>query len=72
MKDRLRAPATASFRNYFEDDGEVVVTGGPSTYRVVSSVDSENGFGANIRSNFVCEVRHVSGESWRLVDLAIE
>lgn len=71
VKDRLRAPATASFRNYFEDDGEVVVTGGPTVFTVRSSVDSENGFGAKIRSNFVCEVRHTGGESFRLVDLQL-
>lgn len=27
VADQLRSPGTAEFRNYFEDDGEVVVTG---------------------------------------------
>lgn len=71
VKDRLRAPSTAEFRNYFEDDGEVVVTGGPDTYVVTSSVDSENGFGAMLRSTFVCQVEHVAGTRWMLVDLSI-
>jgi hypothetical protein len=71
VKDRLKAPATAEFRNYYEEDGEVVVTGGPTTYTVASTVDSENGFGAKIRSTFVCEVTHVSGANWRLVDISI-
>lgn len=71
VKDRLRSPGTASFRNYFEDDGEVTVAGGPSVFTVRSSVDSENGFGATIRSNFTCEVRHTTGTSFRLVDLQI-
>lgn len=71
VKDRLKAPATASFRNYFQDDGEVLVTGGPTTFTVTSSVDSENSFGAKIRSRFICEVRHVSGTRWQLVDVQI-
>lgn len=72
VKDRLRAPGTASFRNFFEDDGEVQVSGtGSGPYTVRSSVDSENGFGANVRTNFVCEVRNTGGENWRLVNLNV-
>jgi hypothetical protein len=73
VKDRLKAPSTASFRNFFEDDGEVVVSGsGNGPYTVISSVDAENGFGANIRTNFVCEVRHTGGGNWRLVNLVLD
>lgn len=71
VKDRLKSPSTAKFRNFYEDDGEVVVTHAADTYTVSSTVDSENGFGAMLRSTFRCEVRHVSGTSWRLVDLQI-
>jgi hypothetical protein len=71
VKDRLRAPATAEFRNFFQNDGEVMVTHTAGTYTVRSTVDSENGFGASIRSDFTCKVRHVSGTQWRLVDLSI-
>lgn len=73
VKARLKAPGTAKFRNYFEDDGEVVVTGsGQGPYTVRSSVDSENSFGASLRSNFTCTVRNVEGERWRLVDVVID
>jgi len=72
VKERLKAPATASFRNYFEDDGEVQVSGvGDGPYTVISSVDAENGFGANIRTGFVCEVRHTGDGNWRLVNLVL-
>lgn len=71
VTDRLKAPSTAKFRNYFEDDGEVNVSGGPSEFTVISSVDSENGFGAMLRSEFVCTVTHVSGGNWRLVDVTL-
>lgn len=72
VTDRLKAPGTASFRNYFEDDGEVVVTSVGDTYTVVSSVDSENSFGANLRTDFACVVEHTGGESFRLVDLTTD
>lgn len=72
VKDRLKAPGTASFRNYFEEDGEVQVTGtGEGPYTVRSSVDSENGFGANIRTDFVCKVTHTGDGNWRLVDITV-
>lgn len=67
---RLKSPGTAKFRNFHQDDGEVVVTGsGAGPYVVRSTVDSENGFGALIRSSFTCTVNHVGGENWRLADL---
>ena len=72
VEDRLKSPGSAKFRNYFQDDGEVTVTGsGDGPYIVTSSVDSENSFGALLRNNFVCEVRHIDGTQWRLVDLSI-
>jgi hypothetical protein len=72
VKDRLKAPSTAKFRNYFEDDGEVVVTGsgdvGPYTVR--STVDAENSFGASLRMPFTCVVTHTPGtSSWQLTSL---
>lgn len=73
VEDQLKAPGTASFRNFFEDDGEVTVTGaGEGPYTVRSTVDAENSFGASIRSNFVCQVRHTGDGNWRLIDLSID
>lgn len=70
IKDRLKSPATAKFRNFFEDDGEVSVSGlGQGPYTVVSTVDSQNGFGALVRSSFTCTVTNTSGNSWRLDDM---
>lgn len=62
----LRAPATAEFRNYAAGGAAVSVAG--TTYTVTSSVDSQNGFGALIRSHFTCTVRREGGD-WRLMDL---
>lgn len=72
VKDRLKAPSSAKFRNFFEDDGEVTVTGsGDGPFVVRSTVDSENSFGAQIRGDFVCTVRNTGDSNWRLVDLQL-
>lgn len=72
VSDRLKAPGSATFRNFFQDDGEVVVTDdGGGEFTVVSSVDAENSFGAELRTNFVCTVAD-AGDRWRLVDLQMD
>lgn len=73
VKDRLKAPSTATFRNFYQDDGEVSATGfGDGPYRIVSTVDSENGFGAKIRSTFSCTVSHTGGGNWRLSAISVD
>ena len=72
VRDRLKSPGSASFRNFFEGDGEVSVTGaGDGPFVVRSSVDSENSFGASLRTSFTCEVRRAGGDNWRLVDITL-
>lgn len=72
VRDRLKSPGSATFRNYFEDDGEVRVTRSGNTFTVRSSVDAENSFGASLRSNFECVVRNTTGDTYRLVSLDID
>lgn len=55
---RLKAPATAKFSH-------VMVTNEGSSYSVIGSVDSENSFGALVRSSFICMV-HDGGSQWIL------
>jgi hypothetical protein len=72
VRDRLKAPGSASFRNYFQDDGEVRVTGsGNGPYTVVSTVDAQNSFGAELRSEFRCVVI-LDGDTWRLQDIQLD
>ena len=66
VMERLRAPATADFpfMDYTAWDM------GNDTWVVKSYVDSQNGFGAMIRSNWHCKVQYVGGDtsdprSWR-------
>lgn len=71
VEDRLRAPGSASFPNQFQDDGEVSITGGPEVFTVRSHVDAENGFGGEVRTPFVCQVRHTGGDNFSLIDLSL-
>jgi hypothetical protein len=81
VKDRLKAPSTAKFRNATPilggDPDSVRISGdnvdGPFT--VVSTVDAENAFGAPLRSTFLCTVHRVSQVdpgSWYLDDLQMQ
>ena len=65
VRDRLKAPATADFPPY---NGGVSRSG--DTYRVNGYVDSENSFGANLRTNFTCSVSYDDGR-WELDDIAV-
>jgi hypothetical protein len=65
VTDRLKAPATADF------PGGAHVSSTADEWTVVASVDSENGFGAMIRTDYVCTVRDISGK-WDLVSLDMD
>jgi hypothetical protein len=68
LKDRLKAPSTADFP--FESYEDVTTSMGGGQYRVSSYVDSENSFGAKIRTRYSCEVEWTGGDNWRLLDLS--
>ena len=65
VTDRLKAPATADFASITSSG----VAKAGATYSVTSYVDSANGFGAKIRTQFVCTVEPQGGDRWRLVNL---
>lgn len=59
VRDRLRAPGTARFNNGDE-------TGSAGNYTITGTVDSENGFGALLRSSWECSIRwDDASEMWR-------
>lgn len=69
VKDRLRAPATADFSSC--SDGSAVKAG--DTWTVRGYVDSENGFGAKIRSQFLVKMTHQPGnDNWRATQVTID
>ena len=56
VKDILKAPATADFQSFL---GRNVTDLGKWRYTVSSYVDSQNSFGAKIRTSFTCDVQCV-------------
>jgi len=66
VKDRLKAPATATFP-YVHPPETTITTLGSGAYRVSSYVDAQNGFGAKIRTSYTCEVQKIqAGDRWKL------
>jgi len=68
VKKSLKAPSTAEFPALFKS---TVTKKGFDTYYISSYVDSENGFGAMIRSNYVVELKQKADGKISLVDLNI-
>lgn len=74
VKARLKSPSTATFRDPTANNGDTVIT--PSSdgqaFVITSSVDSENGFGAKLRSTYTCAVKHTTGSEFTLASLDIQ
>lgn len=58
VKEKLKAPSTASFTTTASTGGET----GPWTF--AGTVDAENSFGAKIRNRWECEIRS-EGNTWQ-------
>ena len=69
VKQRLKAPATADFAIATDDHASQI---DDSTFYIHSYVDSQNGFGANIRSNYTCVMVFFSNNTHNCKDLTIE
>ena len=65
VEDRLRAPATADFSG-------ATATGAGDTWTVRGQVDSENGFGAQLRSAYTCQVLFTGDGNYRLLSLQLD
>lgn len=74
VRDFLRAPATAGFPMAGDEQyvNVEVVNRGREVFRVTSHVDSENGFGAQIRSPYTAKLRHLGDGEWRLMSLTLD
>ena len=57
VEQELKSPSTAKFKGMFDDPLSDVTSLSSGRYRVESWVDAQNGFGAMIRSTFVCEIK---------------
>jgi hypothetical protein len=56
VKEQLKAPSTAEFEN--------VSSTGSDPYTVTGDVDAQNGFGAQIRTTWTCDI-HTEGDYWK-------
>lgn len=72
VKNRLKSPGTADFPGVTDDDyakTKVLSNAKPWKYKVTGVVDSQNGYGATVRSNYVCTVSTKNRTSWHLDDM---
>lgn len=69
VKDRLKAPASAEFAPGSETH---TLAKGKGAYKITSWVDSQNSFGAMIRTNYTCEVSYQGDDQWRLDKLTTD
>jgi hypothetical protein len=63
VNERLKAPSTAKYRDWFGDQKPAATGSGDGPFTIVSTVDSQNSFGAELRSSFTCTVTR-SGDTW--------
>lgn len=71
VKRKLKAPSTASFPSLYAD-GVSSSQIGWCKYRVTAYVDSQNSFGAMLRSHYSADLEYLpSDKSWRADDLVI-
>jgi hypothetical protein len=66
VSDRLKSPQTAEFQ--IISDAHINEYASKS-FVVISYVDSENSFGANIRTRFTCSVKYIGNDKWQLEHL---
>jgi hypothetical protein len=71
VKKQLTAPATAKFPRYeesfVEDLGSI-----EHRFRVTAYVDSQNSFGALLRTNYTCIVKSFDAKTWHCESMDID
>lgn len=70
VKKKLKSPSTAEFPGTLEKD-EHITDLGNGEYRIESWVDSQNSYGAQIRTSFSCTIKF-EGDKVHCEDLKFE
>lgn len=71
VKQRLKAPASADFPN-ISSEGVKTSYMGDCTHQVLAYVDSQNSFGAKIRTKYYVKLKNQKGtDDWQLLDIKI-
>jgi len=76
VKSGLKSPDSADFGRIREHK-IYTIKGKPNTWEVRGYVDSQNSYGAMIRSTYACQLEYVSGggsnvADWKLLDLQVD
>ncbi|MFJ4987909.1 hypothetical protein ACIP9H_29410 [Streptomyces sp. NPDC088732] len=74
VKDRLKSPGSADFPGVWDEDYAKTTTlhsTKPWKFQVAGVVDSQNTFGAKVRSTYVCTISTKDNKTWQLDDMAI-
>ncbi len=66
VKRQLKAPATASFPWFYNIHTHYL---GQCRHEVNAYVDSQNLFGANVRTRYIATLRYAGNDKWTLEDL---
>lgn len=72
VKKELKSPSTAKFASATEKAARVIIKMDNYVYYVKSFVDSENSFGATIRTHYHGEIKQISDDKWKLISLEFE
>jgi len=67
----LKSPSSVKFPGFLKKDLHTTFLGN-CTYRIRSYVDSQNSFGAMIRTWFTGEIKQISADRWQLVSLKFD
>ena len=69
VEDKLLAPKTAEFADF---DQSKVHDLGSGDFEVISYVDAQNKFGAQIRQRYLCKVHYAGDRNWNLKGLTFK
>ena len=70
VEDRLKSPSSAEFPGIFERQDHIKKLNA-TTFEIDSWVDSQNGFGAVVRTRFRCKIKF-TGDKPELMSMTIE
>lgn len=66
VENQLKAPSTAKFADSWDS---TITKTGLDTWKVISYVDSQNSFGAMIRTHFTVVIKFTENDKCRLISL---
>lgn len=71
VKERLTSPGSAKFPGYYERGVDVTYLQN-SLYAVRGFVDSQNGFGAMIRTQYSCQMQYLGNDRWSFTNFRVQ